>query len=220
MFRKKCKKCGEKTPKKNNFCANCGFDLSRNYNARDYGMIGKDDNGSIEKAPTGFNSIIGRIVREMNKQIQELNKEINPQNKPVQPEIRNSGINISITTSEDGEGRIKIQKFGDFDEVEEDDEDVFVNAEITDAKAREIAKLPKEEAKTNIRRLSDRILYEIHLPGVKTLEDIMINRLENSIEVKAFTDKKSYFKILPVTYAITRYKLLKSGKLILEMEGD
>jgi hypothetical protein len=69
-----------------------------------------------------------------------------------------------------------------------------------------------------VRRLSDRIVYEIELPGVKA-SDIIINKLQNSIEIKAFTKEKAFFKLLPVALPILNY-YMKQGKLVLELKPE
>ena len=52
------------------------------------------------------------------------------------------------------------------------------------------------------------------------MKDVIINKLENSIEIKAFTKEKVYVKLLPVNLPVLNYKL-KDGKLILELgAGD
>src|SRR3989344_3748821 len=49
----------------------------------------------------------------------------------------------------------------------------------------------------SIRRFADRVVYEIALPGVKSIKDISITKLENSIEIKAVSKDKAYFKLIP-----------------------
>lgn len=223
MFSDKCKKCGEKVTKNSNFCSKCGFDLSRNYEPRDYGMLGKDDFGPLAEFPFGIPSLIGNLMNQVNKQMKEMVKETengNNKPKPVKS-MKQSGISISISSSSNGEPRIKIKRFGNgiSDEQElEEVKEVIPENNMSEEKARQVSKLPKEEAKSSIRRLTNKIIYEIEIPGVKNLEDVIIHRLESGIEVKAFSDKKAYFKNLPVTYPISNYKLLKPGKLIIELE--
>ena len=80
------------------------------------------------------------------------------------------------------------------------------------------SELPKKEPKTNVKRLSNTVIYEINLPGVKSSEDLSIVKLENSIEIKAVAKDKAYFKLLPINLTIIDYELEK-GKLILELEA-
>jgi len=87
---------------------------------------------------------------------------------------------------------------------------------ISAAKAAKLAKMPKKEPETIVRRLSDRIIYEISVPGVKNIKDVIINKLQNSIEIKAFAKDKVYFKLLPVSLPIKKYKI-EDEKLVLEL---
>jgi HSP20 family molecular chaperone IbpA len=79
-----------------------------------------------------------------------------------------------------------------------------------------LAGLERKEPKTNIRRLSNRVVYELEMPGVESLEDISIIKLENSIEIKAISKNKAYVKVIPINLPITNYNL-SEGKLILEL---
>ena len=80
------------------------------------------------------------------------------------------------------------------------------------------AGLLKKEPETNIRRLSNKVVYEIKLPGVKSVKDVSIIQLENSIEIKALADKKVFYKIIPINLPINNYNL-SSGILTLELDS-
>ncbi len=251
MFGKKCMRCGEKVSKESNFCPHCGLDLSGNYNPKNYGMLGKDDFGSLKEFPIGFGSLLGNLSREIMKNMNSIANDANINNMngerikragagiknsarkmpkmlgtPAFRNIKQSGISISITASSNGQPKINVRRFGDaagkegFEEFSgeiEEIEEVIPKNKMSMEKARKYSKLPREEAKSNIRRIADKIIYEIDIPGVKSLDDVVINKLENGIEIKAFTENKSYFKTLSVNYPITNYKLVKGGKLVLEM---
>jgi len=74
-----------------------------------------------------------------------------------------------------------------------------------------------EEPKCEVKPLGDRVVVEIKLPGVKREQDITINELESSVEVKAMVKDKAYFKILtkPENRRISK-KTLKKGVLEIE----
>ena len=80
-----------------------------------------------------------------------------------------------------------------------------------------LAKLPRKEPETKVRRLTDKIIYEINLPGVKSLKNITVNKLENSIEIKAISKDRAYFKLIPIALPLIRY-YLKKESLFLELK--
>jgi HSP20 family molecular chaperone IbpA len=80
-----------------------------------------------------------------------------------------------------------------------------------------LSKLPKEEPASRIRRLSGRILYELSVPGVNDMNNILINQLENSIEIKAIADNKVYSKTLNINLPILGYRL-SQGNLTIELQ--
>jgi len=59
-------------------------------------------------------------------------------------------------------------------------------------------KLPQEtsEPETEIRRLGNKVLVDIRLPGVRNSGDVDISELENSVEIKAVAGNRGYFKII------------------------
>jgi hypothetical protein len=64
--------------------------------------------------------------------------------------------------------------------------------------------------------MTNKIIYEVDLPGVKNEKDIIITKLENSIEIKAFTKDTAYLKLIPISLPIKNY-FLEKNKLILEL---
>lgn len=191
------------------------------------------------KLPLGFNMVFKKLVREMDKQFRELDREIGkekirkmPIEKTKMPFMRQGGISINISSGE-GAPVIKVKSFGDIPEFremaaqikpgykpsyeeEEKDRKTKIKQPISEEKAKELAKLPRQEAESKVRRLSGKVIYEIELPGVKNIKDVIVNQLENSIEVKAFAKDKAYFKFLPVSLPLLNYKL-EDNKLILEL---
>ncbi|MEK6913271.1 MAG: hypothetical protein AABW47_01205, partial [Nanoarchaeota archaeon] len=87
---------------------------------------------------------------------------------------------------------------------------------FTAEKAKKFLSLKREEPKTNIRRLSNRVIYELEMPDVQSTEDISITKLESSIEIKAIGKNKAYAKRIPINLPIQNYDFLE-GKLILEL---
>jgi HSP20 family molecular chaperone IbpA len=81
------------------------------------------------------------------------------------------------------------------------------------------SKLPREEPKTKITRLSNKISYELSLPGVKKEDNISIIPVESGFEIKAVSDKKSYFKSLQIALPLVGYAL-SGEKLSLNFNSE
>jgi len=56
------------------------------------------------------------------------------------------------------------------------------------------------------------------MPGVKSIKDVSVNQLENSIEIKAVAKDNSYFKLIPINLPVLDYELSEE-KLVLELEA-
>lgn len=233
MFKKKkCGSCGESIGKNYNFCPYCRISIKEVSEAEDWGMLGKNDMDFLEgiKMPLGFNTIFNSLLKNLNKQFAQIDGEFLDQNsrksfKPVRnPEnkIRKSGISIKISTSQGRPPEIKIQSFGNLKNENQEklaEENVQpLLKKFTEKEAKRFLSLPRKEPSTEIRRLANKVIYEIKIPGVKSLEDVSISQLENSIEIKALTKMKAYSKIIPINLPIKKYNLSK-GKLILELDS-
>lgn len=231
MFKKKsCRKCGEKISSKYEFCPYCGNLLNESFGKENWGMLGKNDFIDLPteiKLPMGLNTIFNSLMKNFSKQFSELDKEIERGiNQSHDKEKINAkfitpykrGINISISTSGNKAPKIKIKSFGDNLKFDQKQEKKYVKElpNLSKESLKKISKLPKQTPSTNIRRLSDKVIYEINMPNVKSIGDISIIRLENSIEIKALAKNKAYSKLIPMNLPIINYEFSK-GKLTLEL---
>ena len=186
-------------------------------------MLGRNDfESSLNNfgSPLGFNMIFNSLFRNLEKQLRDIEKQGQesraPENK--RPEERGN-INISISSFGGNSPVIKMNPLPTNKSNNSKRKDVknkFVNALPAD-KLKKFSSLPREQPETNIRRLSNKIIYEISLPGVKSIKDISLLNLEKSRELKAVSENKSYLKTIP-NFPIINYKLSK-GKLILELDA-
>lgn len=221
MFNKKiCKKCGRKIDKNYEFCPYCGNKLKK---SEDWGLLGKEDDfESINefRVPKGFNILFNSLVKNIDKQFKELDRGIGEENN-ISP--KKGGISISISTSGSHPPKIRVNSFGNAPQFKKKEKEIKKQIKevknLPQTNLRNFSKLPREEPSTSIRRLSDRIIYEIKIPGVKSIKNISINRLENSIEIKAVSKNKAYFKLIPINIPIRDYNLEK-GKLVLELDTE
>ena len=75
--------------------------------------------------------------------------------------------------------------------------------------------LDRKEPETKIRRLADRIVYEISLPGVSSIKNVNIVKVEKGFEIKSYSDKILYNKNLSIELPLADY-FLEDDKLFLE----
>jgi len=212
MFKKKiCKKCGERISDKHRFCPSCGYPLKKT-NSENWGMLGKNDfeeqdpfSNSLLDGFTGnmFNKMLGSAMKMLEKEMQkEISREnIRPKTN-VRLMINGKEINLNDVKTSPKNIEKKEKLLDDFSKES----------------LKKFSQLPKKEPKTSVKRLSNTVIYEINIPGVKSLKDLSIVKLENSIEIKAVAKDKAYFKLLPINLPIIDYELEK-GKLILELEA-
>jgi len=227
MFKKKrCKNCGERISNDYDFCPYCGTRLRELFeeDSEEWGLLGKDD-FSYEgiKLPTGLNTLFNSLLKNLNKQIDEF--EDTKKQKKIKE--RKGGIGISIYTSGNKPPKIKVTSFGNIPKFKNKEKKIKEKIKkiknLPQTSPKKFAGLSKKEPETNIRRLSNKIVYEIKMPEVKSIKDVSITQLESSIEIKALTTPKGrkkkyvYYKIIPVNLPIRKYNLLKE-KLVLELE--
>lgn len=212
MFNKKnCTQCNKKIKANYNFCPFCG---TRNMNLKDYGMLGIEDNQNAHQpinAPKKKSFIDSLIDRAMESAINAIEKDFqkeigSPKSIPKQNfQIMINGQKVDpallgFATPE----KKKVEK---------------ISKLFGEEKRKKLRELPEKEPKTNIRRLSNKVLYEIEVPGVNSLDDISINQLENSIEIKAISLKNAYKKLIPVSLPIRHYSVSR-GKITLELASE
>jgi len=220
LKKKKCKNCGKKIKGNYDFCPYCGAPIRDFFeDDEEWGILGRNDFPYEKvKLPIGFNTLFNTVLKSLNKKFNEFE---NSEKETEKPKIKKGGIGIKIYTSGNKPPKIKIKSFGDLLEDKErkkqgKEKARKLNLPISNSK--KFSGLPKKEPKTNIRRFSDKIVYEISMPGVKSIKDVSIIQLENSIEIKALARNKVYYKIIPINLPVKNYNLSKE-KLTLEIEA-
>ena len=209
MFSKRCFKCENKIGRDSNFCPSCGFDLKGKYEQEDYGMLGKNDISLEEdkRSPDNFmEKIFNSAMRVLEKQMQNLNNEINDPNKKKYQS--NPRLNVQFFVN----GQKVLN-----DNANQIQQPVKIINNMSKDKLKKFSELPKTEPKSRIKRLSDKIIYELIVPAVDSINDVLINQLESSIEVKALSKDVVYSKNLNINLPILRYQLIKDN-LVIEMQ--
>lgn len=213
MFKKKtCKKCGEKISGKFNFCPYCG-DYTSDQPSEDWGMLGKED--SIPAQTLSSNNLFGGISGKM------LNKMLGSAMKMLEKEFKeemrpnSNNFELYVNGKRISPENIKVTR-GPLQKPVKEPVKKFQPNIFSKEALKKFSKLPKKEPETNVRRLSNKVIYEVNVPGVTSIKDILINKLENSIEIKAIGKDKAYRKLIPIDLPLQRYKL-EGQKLVLEL---
>jgi len=203
---KTCPKCGKSIEKNFEFCPYCGKSLDDN---NSWGMLGKNDDIFEQDRFSGFgggifNKMIGNAMRMLEKELKKEREtpQITPKTK-VQLYINGKKISLGTPKQTKVKKTTKKVKGKPSTYLSKENQKKFVN-------------LPREEPKTNVRRLSDRIIYDIEMPDVKSVKDISIVSFESSIEIRAIGKKKAYYKVIKIKLPIIDY-YLSQGKLVLEL---
>jgi len=181
----------------------------------------------IDKFP--FNQIVKRLSKDIEKQFKDIDKEIAIKKfRGKEEAIKSNGTEIRKTTFPGGFS-IQIRIGGGTPvqtpmQISQPSQRQIATKqvlrqlpELSEKEMEKLAKLPREEPETKVRRLTDKIIYEIHLPSVKSLKNITVNKLENSIEIKAISKDRAYFKLIPIALPLIRY-YLKKESLFLELK--
>ena len=219
MFKKKCSKCNQKVKKSYDFCPYCGKNLKSKYNNEDFGFLGKNDltesNEPFGLGSSFMNKIINKAIKElptiMKSMEEQMNQETNNSNQSNFPKS-NMKIKFMVNGKE-----VPLNPSLNQQKRQIQPQKIQPN-QLSEEETQQIAKLPRKEPKTIMKRLSGKLIYELTVPGVKDVQDVLVNQLENSIEVKAIAKDKVYSKTINITLPVFRYTLIKD-LLILEFQA-
>ena len=207
MFNKRyCRNCREKVSSKYRFCPSCGREIE-NYKEEDWGMLGREDVlGEESFANPFFTGFGGRMLNNMlGNAFKMLEKEMKNVEKTPGSNVRLMINGKEIQIGQQKKPREAIRK--------------IPKREFGKEQLKKISELPKKEPKTSLKRIGDKIIYEIEMPEVKSMNDVLINNLENGIEIKAIGESTIYSKTIPINMPITN-QTLSEGKLFLELNGN
>lgn len=200
----KCPQCKSKINDSFSFCPYCGENIiDPEEELREFGMLGKNDSAHKKISMNSFgisdqmiSSIMSNLIKTLNQEFKETNS-MRVENLP-------NGIKIKIGNtlpSQEGNRREKKEQ----------------NKGPTDEQLKKMAALPRSEAKTNIRRFSDKVIYEMSTPGLESPHDVFISKLESGYEIKAIGKKKIYVNSLPINLPIRGYAI-QNGHLLVEFK--
>jgi hypothetical protein len=203
MLKRKCPSCAKKIERKFSFCPYCGVSFRARNEREEFGMLGRNDsNERVQnelKLPFGMNKIVNSLVKQLERQMNDLNEG-------------GDGIPRGF--------KIRIANGPQMNQVirkmpEEKVEDV---PKISDEENDRRASLPRKEVESRVRRLADRIIYELETPGVKRKKDIILTKLASGLEIKAYSKDKCYVKFIPLTVEVIEY-YVEGEKVFVELKA-
>jgi len=205
MFKgKRCKRCENKIKDSFDFCPYCGLDLiNPERDQKEFGMLGK--NNEVRGYPMvgggGFgitDKIAERVLKNFMKSMPDLMRNLEKQMQDMDPEVQNIPNGIKIRFGPGGMQQRQKQKRP-------------VRKSITQEQIKRMAKLPRAEAKSEVRRFSDKVVYDIKASGIESVDDVFVSKLESGYEVKAIGTKKVYVNSIPVNLPLKGFSLHEKG---------
>ncbi len=203
MFgRKNCPHCDKNVKESFDFCPKCGKSLrTPEQEMDDFGLLGKSDEvagapgiggGGFSITDKFVNSIFNSLMKSLEKQMRQSGSDAEIQNFPSGVTIR-VGMPGAKTAKESRERKqSRIQK-------------------ITQEQINRMTGLPRVEAPSSMKRLGDKIVYELKAAGINSLDDVFVSKLAEGYEIKAIGLKKVYVNSLPVELPLQGYTLHDKG---------
>jgi intein/homing endonuclease len=213
----KCENCGSKTNEKHSFCPHCGNSfVDSTKDKDDFGLLGKsdftDENFSMPQefgiTDKLINSIFNSMMKNIDKQFKDQFKDMekNYERTEVESLPNNRGIRIKIAGPFESRQKTKPAQN-------------ILKRSIREEQLKKIGSFPRIKAKTNVKRVGDKIVYELTTPGVSSPQDIFISKLESGYEIKAIGSNKVYVNSVPINLPLKKYSILKN-KLSVEFASQ
>ncbi len=169
----------------------------------DFGMIGKTDFvdealARNSSAPNEFRVMDRLISSMMNSLVKNMANEMEKTEVSTLP----NGIRIKIGVP----AKQKPKKA------------VPTIKNISEEQLKRMSSLPRTAAKTSVKRIGDKVIYELNAPGIISPKDIFISKLESGYEIKAIGEKKVYVNNLPINLPINGLAV-NQEKLFIEFKN-
>lgn len=202
---KKCKNCGKGVKNEWIYCPYCGV--------------------SVKERVRRPYDIFEEIRRDIEREFKRIDK-FGPRffkfpRIDVKP--RGEGIHITIRNITGMKPKVDVKTSGGYRKLEPQIKrklGVKEEGEVKEFKPKRKPPKITEEPETKVERIGNKQLITIKIPDVKSLEDIDIRKLEQSLEVKAFAGDKAYFKLIPVKPNVQiSGRRFKNGILKIELLG-
>ncbi len=212
---KKCDNCNKKIKKNYSFCPSCGARISEN--PEDYGLLGKSDLDNKKEKNSFIGGISDKIMMKMiGSAMKMLEKEFDKEMKDLNNIEDKNSPKLKLMINGKEVFNNKSEKETNYQKKNADKNTKKLPIEFSKENLKRWSNLEKKEPKTNLKRLGDKIFYEIEVPGVESIKDISIVNLESSLDVRALAKRVAYQKNIPIDMPLSKYTLLRE-KLVLEI---
>jgi len=200
----KCGNCDSKISEKFSFCPYCGFSfIDPAEEAKEYGMLGRQDIEQIQNNPFGnlgvtdklIGSLMNTLVKTLDREFKDIERE---KTETAEIKAMPNGIRIKISPAKAVKRQVAQLPRG----------------KISDEQLKRFSSLPRTSAKTSVKRLSDRVIYELSVPGINSANDVFVSKLESGYEIKVLGDKV-YTNTLPISLPLKNLAVDKN-KLFIE----
>ena len=202
MLGKKCDSCAKRVSSKFDFCPHCGDPFNGSRRSDDFGMFGEGNASNIEenvKIPFGMEKMVNSLVKQLEKQMDSM--DFSNGNAP-------KGFKIHVSTGKPQMNPQVVQ--------EQPKNEGPIMEEVSTKESIRRGKLPRVEVDSRMKRLSDRIIYEISTPGVKSKGDVVLGELATGLEIRAYSKDKCFTKFIPLKVEVIGY-YLKNETLFVEL---
>ncbi len=192
MFSRKdpCPRCNSMLKRSFDFCPYCGCDVRNpERDLQEYGMLGKNELSANPPASMG----LGVTDKLLNSLFTGLMKTLESQMRGMAaPEVQNSPNGITIRVSPPSKSR-------------------SAKRSVSQEQIKRMNGLPRVEAKSDVRRLSDKVVYELKTPDVSSVEDVFVSKVESGYEVKAIGKNKVYVNTFSLDLPLKGFALDERG---------
>jgi hypothetical protein len=201
-----CPKCKSEINVQYSYCPYCGLHLvNPEKELKEFGMLGKNDIADAEMIRHAFatnlgiaDKLIGTLVNSLFRNLDVQVREIRETQNLEATEIKNTPTGVKIRIGMPVQQRRRPASSRDA-------------RTMSDAQLARLAELPRTEAKTNIRRLGDKVVYDLAAQGVASVDDVFVSKTESGYEIKAIAKNKVYVNNVPVNLPLRGFSIHEKG---------
>ncbi len=194
-----CPKCKSEIAEKYSFCPWCGLHLvNPQKELKEFGMLGRSDIADDEMIRHAFASNMSMADKLIGSLMNSVLKNIDMQVSEVETtEVKSIPNGIRIRVGAPVQQRKR--------------EPRITNRQLTEQQLTRMSNLPRSEARTNVRRLADKVIYDLAAHGIESTDDVFVSKTESGYEIKAIAKNKVYVNSVPVNLPLRGFSLHDKG---------